>query len=906
LEDGTGLVACQAKEGLVVDANGYARLKQLFLACCDADPQAQEAALASLDPRDSPLRGSLQQMLEVHRMSVALERQSTPLAAGTLLANRYRIINKLGEGGMGTVYQAEDQWIGQSVAIKLLRSGHNEDLGTLSEEVKLARQVTHPNVCRVFDLAIHEGTQFLTMEYVAGDHLGSLLRRVGRLAPERANDVAQQICAGLHAAHQQGVLHRDLKPANVLIDAQGQAKLTDFGLASLATRQQWDQPIAGTPAYMAPEQFDGHPPSVQSDIYSLGVLLFELYAGKHPLVDVHPQAPTVAEFATHHRAKRPTQPSQWVMDVDPQVERAIAACLAKDPRQRPPSVLDVAAKLPGGQEAIHSPRLSTAPYTSKPNQLQPTSHRWLSIVGWALAAAVGCVVLQLLGRMAGTHAFMQFTLPTDQLRYQAQQLLKDIDPLANPSLADSTVSVQPGYFHRILHQRRDRPAMERTDSQNSHRLVRFVYWDNIDPQRQSFEVDPTPSGHTPAGTRRLEYDSEGRLVKLEIARSTIVSSQIPLERQWDRLCQSAGIDPQSMVATPTAWLPNVFADQRMAWVARSTTPPHLPMQLRGASAEGEVVCFEVIKPWSDSNDEPMHSLLVPSGIPGAVTVALGLGLMIGFFVLAAINLRRGRGDRRGAIAMGLITLLSMAVTQVSMAREIPPSATRLVAWMDSLSTAIAGGLLACLAYLAVEPSIRRVWPQLEEGWLRLTTARWRDGVLGQHLLVAIGLGTVAAAASVGGRWLSDRAGEPLSFYAIDEAVLTHTLSPITMLSMSLSAGIAWMLFVLAAIVILQPVLRLRALIVLATWLLISSIWIDFQAGPTWQNAVECIAAAILAFALFRYGMLTALAAYALRHWLLVMPTSIDHAVGLTLLVVTTIPFALLQPHSLSFNRTKTT
>src|SRR5437870_12206131 len=190
---------------------------------------------------------------------------------GTILAERYRIVGLLGKGGMGEVYRADDLKLSQPVALKFLPDHLLSDAAALARfhrEVRVARQVSHKNVCRVYDIGEVNGHHFLSMEYIKGEELSSLLRRIGRLPQDKAVQLARQICAGLAAAHEVGVLHRDLKPANVMIDEYGNARITDFGLAGLAEEFRADEIHAGTPAYMAPEQLDGRTFTVRSDIYS--------------------------------------------------------------------------------------------------------------------------------------------------------------------------------------------------------------------------------------------------------------------------------------------------------------------------------------------------------------------------------------------------------------------------------------------------------------------------------------------------------------------------------------------------------------------------------------------------------------------------------------------------------------
>ena len=207
--------------------------------------------------------------------------------------------------------------------------------------MRIARRISHPNVCRVYDIGQTENQVFLSMEYVDGEDLSSLLRRIGRLPSDKAIEIARKICAGLAAAHDKGVLHRDLKPANIMLDGRGEVLIMDFGLAGVA--HEIEDVRSGTPAYMAPEQLAGKEVTARSDIYSLGLVLYELFTGKAAF-----DGKTLEEMLRVRRDSTPHRPSTLVRDLDPAVERAILHCLETDPEDRPASALMVSAALPGG------------------------------------------------------------------------------------------------------------------------------------------------------------------------------------------------------------------------------------------------------------------------------------------------------------------------------------------------------------------------------------------------------------------------------------------------------------------------------------------------------------------------------------------------------------------------------
>ena len=266
--------------------------------------------------------------------------------SGTLLAGRYRIVGLLGKGGMGEVYRATDLTLGQSVALKFLPAAATDNRFLLERfhgEVRIARQISHPNVCRVYDIGEVDGMPFISMEYIDGEDLASLLPRIGRLPADKAVETARKICAGLAAAHAKGVIHRDLKPHNVMLNKRGEIVIMDFGLAAIADQLSGAEARNGTPAYMSPEQLKGTEVTARSDIYALGLVLYELFTGKRPF-----EAKNVTALIELQEAAQLKSMTSIAADIDPAVENVIRRCLDPDPLRRPENALLVAAALPGG------------------------------------------------------------------------------------------------------------------------------------------------------------------------------------------------------------------------------------------------------------------------------------------------------------------------------------------------------------------------------------------------------------------------------------------------------------------------------------------------------------------------------------------------------------------------------
>jgi len=424
---------------------------------------------------------------------------------GMVLADRYRIIGLLGRGGMGEVYRADDLKLGQAVALKFLPKALADDpvrRERFYAEVRIARQVSHPNICRVYDIGELEGPStgaaggsgrgraFLTMEYVDGEDLASLLKRIGRLPGDKAIDVARQLSAGLAAAHDKGVLHRDLKPANVMIDGRGRVRITDFGLAMAAGEDIAAGEVSGTPAYMAPEQFAGKGASVRSDIYALGLVLYELYTGRRAF-----EAATLAELRAQKEAATPTAPSEITREIDPIVDRVIRRCLEKDPRHRPGSVVQVAAALPGGDPlaaalaAGETPSPEMVAAAGSTEGLRP----W---VAWTCLASVilGIGAAAVLGRQAQLFRRVQLEKPPEVLAERAREILSKAGYTAAPTDTASGFAADDDYLQYVRTHDRSVSRWDRladfcaallVSAVTAHLRARFLLLGLVVPRRHS-------------------------------------------------------------------------------------------------------------------------------------------------------------------------------------------------------------------------------------------------------------------------------------------------------------------------------------------------------------------------------------------------------------------------------------
>jgi tetratricopeptide (TPR) repeat protein len=396
------------------------RAKELFLAALDQPPDTRAAFVSKMCGDDAVLRSEVESLLEFHDAAnpgepppAAQDLPQVVFAPGEVFAGRYRMVERLGTGGMGDVWRAEDLVLETEVALKVIQSATPAARERIFREARLARQVTHPAVCRVFDVGESQGVVFLSMELVRGEDLAALIRRVGRVPQQKVVEIGMQLCGGLAAAHAQGVLHRDLKPANILIDDAGQVHISDFGIA--IPRAEADRhSFTGTPAYMAPEQrTPGMAVSERTDVYALGLVLYDILLGPH----------------VRHQTRRGEplpRPATILTNIDPQLDRVIMSALSQDPNDRPASVLEMASMLSAVGTADR-PRLPRAP---------DTSPRW-----WASPWAVGAGLAALIVVLVIGSSFLVSRGTAGTLNERDTIVLADFENATGEPVFDGTLKV---------------------------------------------------------------------------------------------------------------------------------------------------------------------------------------------------------------------------------------------------------------------------------------------------------------------------------------------------------------------------------------------------------------------------------------------------------------------------------
>jgi hypothetical protein len=790
-------------------------------------------------------------------------KSSSRFALGELLAGRYRVVAPIGKGGMGEVYRADDLTLGQPVALKFLPAqldANPEQLARFRREVAAARRVSHPNVCRVYDIGEHEGQPFLAMEYIDGEDLSSLLRRVGRLPEEKGLQFARELCSALAAVHEQGLLHRDLKPANVMLDGRGKVRLTDFGLAVRTAEKDDSEPRAGTPMYMAPEQLNGQGVSERSDLFSLGLVLYELFTGRKAF-----PAQTRDDLVKRFAAGGPEKPSSHAGQIHPSVERAILRCLAANPAERPASAAEVLATLPGGDPLAAAMAAGETPSPHLVAAAGGAGRLNRRTAGVLLAAAI---VVFLLAGWLNDYASLFRQVPQEssprELAARSRTLCRQFGYTEHP--ADRATGVVTDETLAEYLREHDSTPSRWTGIDRGWPAVEY-FWYRQGPSQLTQRLTPNdatgwsmPGRVTPGepafrepGETCVFLDLSGRLIEFHAIPPRTASDEPASRPHWNRLLEAAGLDKASLRAVPPKRVPPTFADEMAAWETEHPDRPGLTVRVEAATYRGRPVYFFV------GPEEALDRLTFDAGPGNAADVLqdifyglLGLTTLTVGAWLAVRNRRLGRADRAGALSIAGAFVIASVAGWLLTAKHVISYGDESAMFAGMAGRALWDGFALWLAYLALEPVVRRKTPWRMIGWNRLLEGRWRDPRVGRDVLVGLVVGSAGEMLALVIRLASRGCGWPMEHRQVWDAALTE------------GAGI---LFLIAAFDILVSV-RDFFLFVLLT-LAVRREWIAailavallalpgvVDAEVPWVKALSAVAFYSLAFfLLLRFGFL---------------------------------------------------
>ena len=694
------------------------------------------------------------------------------LSPGDAIADRYVICNRLGEGGLGIVYLAHDRSLRKPVAIKVFRDLHVADDSPtgnrhsvreqMIHEVQLAQRVSHPNVCRIHDLVLDSDPPVLTMEYIDGEDLDRTLLRIERLVPDRALQISTEICRGLAAAHQQGVIHQDLKPRNIMLDSAGLVRITDFGLARVSFDGQ-DNLVAGTRAYMAPEQIRGDVTNERSDIYSMGLVLYELFTGVHPFAH--------RDVSSNEQSTEPVPPSAHVPEIPRVVEQTILQCLRPTQDERPESAREVLSQLTG--RALRAGKKDS-------RRLPAATVRVLVFLSLA-----GILASWFLSDRYQMMEFVDFKFESiGAYRERATTLISDLGYEVE-NRAD-----------RVTHHF-DKTGRFRNEPTWANRAVSYWY-------RQSSERFPPKALHFAHGQHVTRINSSeppwilANMVGVELSpagtlldfRATPGSASrnpevnLTPEKELAILFTSAGLDVADYQKADKLSEHDgraTFGPLGMGYVYQQRNPLEAVRDPANAQTgpnvfvkldQGRVTRLRLLNPTinvttgteiGDAINDLLFLVMLAIGATGCWVARRN-------FVQRTAELRGAAVSAGAVFVLYVISLLFTMNHDSRIGHEVN---TLEFGLFNSVFWAGVQGIL----YLALEPLVRRERPQLLTSWSRFIHGDFRDRQVVFHILIAVALATTCAPIIAGGHAILRDVFSLPTRYGIPDANTSALVSP---------------------------------------------------------------------------------------------------------------------------------
>src|SRR5437763_3089283 len=547
-----------------------------------------------------------------------------------------------------------------------------------------------------------------------------------------------------------------------MIDENGNVRITDFGLSGLIEEFGGGAALEGTPEYMSPEQLAGRELTARSDIYSLGLVLYEIFTGRKSF-----SGPSLGDLLRLRKTELvPGCRSAIVKEIDPLVERGIERCLAVDPKDRPASALQVAAALPGGDPLAAA---LAAGETPSPEMVAAATTQGSLRPSVAVSLLVAALAALALSMIFADKALLHRRVPLEK---SVQGLKERAGDVAKKFGYDATTDSAYGFFvhnEYLSHVRESDRSPNRWDRLKTGRPVALGFWYRQSPRylvpfsRQ--EVTQFDPPRTVAGMASVLLDGSGRMVGFTGTPPQTVEASNAQPFDWSRAFAEAGLDPSDFKPTEPKWTPQQPFDERAAWEGTHPAQPDRPIRVEAAAYQNKLVSFQIVNPWN----RPAREGQMPEGpadrIVQALVVLIFFVILLGAALLARRNLKMGRGDRRGALRLAAFVFVLEMIAWLTAAHHVPEVSGEFVLFIECLAYILLISGMLWLIYIAVELSVRRRWPGIIISWNRLLAGDYCDPLVGRDLLLGALFGFVAELLgflqALAPRWLGMPASTPM-------------------------------------------------------------------------------------------------------------------------------------------------